>query len=202
MEKVFKLKTLFVLGLVLLFVVSGCFAPKYTNKITINEDIVNSSKRIEVHYFCKKATVPTSIYYMKQSVVKEIFADGSSTITVYDVLNLFENSFNLSDEVYLIVDDSFYQLKILKAEHDHIKTISENTDNIMTADSSYTTVVTGYSENNSKISKFEYMLTDEMIEKIKTANKVSYRYYAGPNMITMELKPKSLEKLKELILTQ
>ena len=89
---------------------------------------------------------------------------------------------------------------LTKIENENSKTISENRSDIMTSDSTKVSVVTGYSENNGKITRFSYELSDKIINRIKTSHHLALQYYAGPSMLTVKLKDKNLKKLKELIL--
>jgi hypothetical protein len=86
-----------------------------------------------------------------------------------------------------------------KIELENVKTISENTTDIQTSDSTTISVTTGYSENNRKISKFSYKIPVPTIMEIKEADQLSIRYYSGPSLITVKPKKLSIKKIKELI---
>ncbi len=81
-------------------------------------------------------------------------------------------------------------------EYEYTKSITEDTENILTSDSTSVSIVTGYSENNNKITRFSYSLSDEIVSKLKYSNLVLFRYYAGPSMLTVKLKNRNLSKLK------
>ncbi len=87
-------------------------------------------------------------------------------------------------------------------ELENVKTISENTTDIQTSDSTTVSVTTGYSENNRKITRFSYKIPISTIMEIKKANQISIRYYSGPSMITVKPKNLSIKKIKELIDTE
>jgi hypothetical protein len=60
-------------------------------------------------------------------------------------------------------------------------------------------VVTGYSENNRKITRFMYIFPGKLIEEIKNTENIQFRDYSGPDMITVSLRGNKLKKLKEMI---
>jgi hypothetical protein len=84
-------------------------------------------------------------------------------------------------------------------EYENTKEIEEKKEDVMTSDSTSISVVTGYSENNRKITRFSYELPDHVIAKIKDADQVIFRYYSGPDMLTITLKGIKISKLKQLI---
>lgn len=186
-------KSLFVL-ISIMFI--GCIS---SSRIVVQDDIVNSSKRLELRYLIRDFNKRSPLLYLEQQLVKEIESDNKYSIKVYDILTLNSSSFKLEDKVFLIVDKSVYPMALDIIEYDNVKSITSNTKDILTSDSTKVSVVTGYTENNNKITKFSYKLSEELINKIKTSKQVSIRYYAGPSMLTVKLKDKNLRKIKKLI---
>lgn len=186
-------KSLFVL-ISIMFI--GCIS---SSRIVVQDDIVNSSKRLELRYLIRDFNKRSPLLYLEQQLVKEIKSDNKYSIKVYDILTLNSSSFKLEDKVFLIVDKSVYPMALDIIEYDNVKSITSNTKDILTSDSTKVSVVTGYTENNNKITKFSYKLSEELINKIKTSKQVSIRYYAGPSMLTVKLKDKNLRKIKKLI---
>jgi len=54
-------------------------------------------------------------------------------------------------------------------------------------------------ENNRKITRFVYEIPLPVIERTKEAEQFSMRYYAGPSMITVKPKKRSIKKVEQLI---
>jgi hypothetical protein len=177
-------------------ILPGC---TITNKIFVEEDIVYSSKRIELKYLVKDRDRRSPLQYMQQTVIKEIDANKEVSYTAFDVLTLSSSSFKLDDKVFLIIDNEAFPMKINKTEYENIKNISEDTSEILSADSTKVSVITGYSENDRKIARFSYNIPEEIISKIKVSNQVVLRYYSGPSMLTIRPTYKSRQKLKEMI---
>ena len=174
------------------------FSCKVTNRIFEEYDIVYSTKRLELKlaYPIKDSRSP--ITYMEQSIVKKI-TDNETVYKAYDALILTSLSFRLEDKVFLIIDNEVFPMVIEGKEDENSRTITEETADIATSDSTNISVVTGYSENNRKITRFSYQLTDNVIAKMRNADQVLFRYYLGPQMLTITLDDKKLKILKRLI---
>ena len=172
------------------------------NRIYSEDDVVYSTKRFELKYDYKDRDRRTPIYFFTQSIVKEIDQNNNVSYRAYDVLFLTSSSFKLDEKVILIIDNKPYPMVIDKIELENVKTISENTTDIQTSDSTTVSVTTGYSENNRKITRFSYKIPVSTIMEIKKANQISIRYYSGPSMITVKPKNLIFKKIKVLIDTE
>lgn len=198
MNNKLKTKTSFsLLAIILLYsIIQSCGT---STKIIVQNDIVYSTKRIELKYSSKDVNRRSPLLFMEQSVVKEIKANDEITYQVFDVLTMNSSSFKLEDKVFLIIDNDFFPMQIENKEFEYAKSFTQNTQNILTSDSTTISVVTGYSEDNRKITRFSYKLSTDIINKLKNSNQVIFRYYSGPSMISVEIKDKNLRKLKALI---
>ena len=198
MKKLFKKSFAFeILGITMIFTVfQSCST---SNKIYSENDIVYSTKRFELKYSVKDRDRRSPLFYFTQSIIKEINPNNEISYTAYDVLSLSSSSFKLEDKVILIIDNEAYPMVIDRIELENVRSISENTSSISTSDSTSVSVVTGYSENNRKITRFKYKIPVTTIAKIKESNQLSLRYYSGPSMISVKPKKKSINKLKQLI---
>ena len=138
-------------------------------------------------------------FYFTQSIVKEVYQNNNVSYRAYDVLSLTSSSFKFDEKAVLIIDNKPYPMVIDRIELENVKTISENSTDIQTLDSTTVSVITGYSENNRKITRFSYKIPVSTIMEIKKASKIYIRYYSGPNMITVKPKKISIKKIKEFI---
>ena len=171
------------------------------NKIYTEDDIVYSTKRFELKYDYKNRSRRMPFYFT-QSIVKEVDKNNNVSYQAYDVISLTSSSFRVDEKAILIIDNKPYPMEIDKIELENVKTISESTTDIQTLDSTTVSVITGYSENNRKITRFSYKIPISTIMEIKKANQIYIRYYSGPNMITVKPKKLSIKKIKELIDTE
>jgi hypothetical protein len=169
------------------------------SRIQSEEDIVYSSKRFTWNntYFDHHNFSP--LIMLEQSIVKEIKADKGVSYKVFDVLTLTDKSFKLEDKVYMIIDNNVYKMKLNEKEYQNEKNITEDQEDILASDSTKVSVVTGYSENNRKITRFNYKLNNDIVSKLRNAKQVLFRYYSGPSMITVELYEYNLDNLKKFI---
>lgn len=181
--------------IVLSFLLFSC---KVTNKIFEGYDIVYSTKRLELKLAYRSQDRRSSITYMEQSIVKKI-TDNETVYKVYDVLVLTSLSHRLENKVFIIINNEVFPLIIESMENENSRAIKEETEDIATSDSTSLTVVTGYSENDRKVTRLSYKLPDNVITKIRNADQVLFRYYIGPQMLTMTLESKKLKILKQLI---
>lgn len=182
------------------FLLTNCASShKFVKRITVKDDIVHSAKRVELEYTLGDHDNRTPLIYVSQTLVKLIKENGESTINVYDKLTLIGGSFKLEDSVYMIINGSVYPIVPKLFEYDKYKNQSSSTKKISTGDDEEVEVVTGYQEYNRDIVRINYQLSDKIINAIKTANKVSFRYYAGPSMITVDIEDGLLKAVKEVI---
>jgi hypothetical protein len=171
------------------------------NKIYTEDDIVYSTKRFELKYDYKNRSRRMPFYFT-QSIVKEVDKNNNVSYQAYDVISLTSSSFRVDEKAILIIDNKPYPMEIDKIELENVKTISESTTDIQTLDSTTVSVITGYSENNRKITRFSYKIPVSTIMEIKKANQIYIRYYSGPSMITVKPKKLSIKKIKKLIDTE
>jgi hypothetical protein len=90
-------------------------------------------------------------------------------IDLYDVLILSGLSYQPSQQVFLLIDDDVFPIQPKGMEQENSRTVSQETKDITTADSTTISVVTGYTDSNRKITRFSYHLSDTIIEKLKHA---------------------------------
>jgi hypothetical protein len=181
--------------IIISFFLLGCGV---TNRIIEKNDIVYGAKRLELKFVYQWQERRSPITYMEQTVVKEITNSGTN-YQVFDAVTLKSSSFNLEDKVFLIIDNEVYPMVIERKELEGTRDIDEKKEDIKTSDSTRVSVVTGYSLNNRKITRFSYTLSESVVARIKSADRVSIRYYTGPEMLTVKLRAKRLRKLKKLI---
>ncbi len=161
-------------------------------------DQVQKVDRYEMDLNYSDFNLRSPLLYMEQSIVKEVSAKESK-YSVYDVLVLNSASYRVKEELYIIVEDEIFKPAVSSLEYDNTREIREKSEEVMRADSSTVKVVTGYTENNKKITRFTYTLDNELVERIRKANIVLFRYYAGPDMVTIKLKGLKLKRVKRLI---
>ena len=169
------------------------------NRIYTEHDIVYSTARFELKYHFRDRDRRSPLYFFTQSIVKEINQGNDVSYNAYDVLSLSGSSFRMDEKVILVIDNKAYPMNVDRMELENVRSISENTADILTADSTSVSVITGYSENNRKITRFRYNIPATVMGIIKESDQIFLRYYSGPSMLTVKPKKNSIKKIKELI---
>lgn len=173
---------------------------KQNNEIRVEYDAVKSTKRLTKNfYYYRPLEKRTPLYSVKQTILKEIKPEEEITYTVFDNLRMSPQAHNLENQMFLILGNEIIPIDIKEIQIENSSNITEETGTILAADSTTVSVVTGYSQQNSKHYKISYQLTTDIIGKISRADEVLFRYYCGPNMITTALRESKLNRLKEMI---
>ena len=184
-------------GILLIYLLlQGC---SITNRIYTDNDVVKSTKRFELRYAFKDFDRRSPLFYFTQSLIKEINPENEVTYTAYDVLSLSSSSFKLDERAVFIIGNEVYPMSLERMELENARDISETTSDILTSDSTTVSVITGYSENDRKITRLSYRIPAATMEKIRSSDNLILRYYSGPSMITVKPRNKSIRKLKQLI---
>lgn len=187
--------------LCLVFLFTGCYSMRVSDGIRVREDIARSTTRMEwdhTYYFPLEPRTP--LVKMRQALVKEIDKEGGSSYHFYDLLLLRPSSHDLMREAYLILDDSIVVTLDLTSFNRELNTeIDEETGSALNANREEVRVVTGYAQVTKKSYKVEYNITQEVMDMLLKVETIQFRYYAGPDMITLPLSGYHLRQLKTLV---
>jgi len=172
----------------------------FRTRLYEEHDIVKNTLRFrQEYYFNEVAERRTPFLHLHKTMLKEVAADGQAVIKVYDRLSLTLGSFRPESTAYLIVDGQVFPFESLDPEQDIQTHIAEDRKDVLTADSTRVSVVTGYSTIQSRQVRYLYVITPELMNKMQHARAIAFRYYAGPSMMTVEVGPKNLKYIKKLI---
>lgn len=168
--------------------------------IVVEEDVVNSTSRIRAEFEYRHAKEWSSpLIHITQTILRETGKDTTAGIRIFDRIQLNPNSFKLESRVYLLIDGKPFQAKVEDVEYERLTNFQEKRKDVLTADSSKVSVVTGYDRNESNSYKLTYTISSETVEKIKACSKLRFRYYAGPDMITTSMSRYELNILKKVL---
>ncbi len=134
-----------------------------------------------------------------QTIIKETKPNTIPHYQSYDRIKLRSNSFRLDNRVFILIDNVAYQVNVESVEFEKVSRIEEKRKDVMTVDSSKVSVVTGYEQNQSNDYRISYTIEPAVIEKIKTAKWICFRYYTGPDMITVPMGKFHLQTLKMVL---
>lgn len=181
------------------FLLQSCALTVFRNKIHSETDIVYKTQRYELSYYLKQANRRYSSISMGQSIVKKIDAEGVTTYQVYDRLRVPISHFRPDERTFLILDQEVFPISIQHSESGRYQTITEEKADLLTADSSSLSVVTGYNLNEGRIFRYYYDLPPATMEQLLATKEVFFRYYAGPEMLTFKIRQRDLKRLKKMI---
>ena len=134
-------------------------------------------------------------YQQQISLLKEIDENGQSTYTMYDIISIPLKSFDISNEMYIIIDKEPIPLPLTLKE----RLYDNDLKNGINFPEQSTDTAQNFSISSTKVTRMIHPLDDELIENISRAKAVYLRYYVGPEMITSEIKGTKLYSLKKLI---
>lgn len=183
----------------LLLFAASCTSPSFTQTIQTQYDNATDTKNFRWNHRIQQINFRSPLAYVDQSFVKQLDRHGVAQYRLYDVVVLHANAFRLEDKIFMLLDEKPVNLQPLKREDDVMVSRDVERDDILTADSTKISVVTGYSENKYRITRLEYLLTSETVNQIQATTTIQFRYYSGPNIITVSFSPEKVQRLKELL---
>ena len=177
---------------------SGCGALQ--NSVHVENDLVMKTRRVlyETNFYANQRYEP---YYTQNiTIVKETNNDNKTTYSIYDVISLPSESFEIDEnKLYLIIDEEIIPFPTVFKREYNSRNISEKKEDIMRSDSTKISVVTGYDVVNKKNIQMTHILSEDIISKISKASTVYLRYYLGASYINTEIKGGKLANVKKLI---
>lgn len=182
---------------IFIFVATSCSI--LSNGRISSENDIDSADRIRIEFTHSRAEERRSpLTRIEQTIVKSEKQEDS--FTFYDVITLDPKSFDLKDFVYVIIDDSSYPCEIQSYKSIY-PTTSFNNKNSMDAavEIDNLKILSDISNDIKKQINIEYQVDLDTMRKIKSADKIFFRYHAGPRMITVKVSGYKLSKLKEFI---
>lgn len=171
----------------------------FSNVIHEQDEVSGTSRsRSEFEYSSTREMI-SPLIRINQTILKQTGPTGEVDVRIFDRILLQPNSFRLEDRIYLILDGKPYSTQVDDIEFERLTNIQEKRKDVITADSSKVSVVTGIDRSDSNYYKLSYSLNQETIDRIKTCNKLLFRYYTGPDMITTSMNKWELKQFIKLL---
>lgn len=181
-----------------LLTVTGCV--NLRSGIFVENDRVMKTRKVTYEtYFVSNQRYEQS-YTQKITFLKETDRNSITNYTLYDVITLPVESFDLNDKMYIVADDDIINLPVSTQNQYNTKNINEQKNEILQSDSTKITVVTGYDVVNKKTIQMTHPINNDILQKILQARELHLRYYVGPNAINSEIKGTKLRNIKKWIL--
>lgn len=191
------MKKIFLLAIIASILASCSF---FRSSVVVENDKIMNSRRVIYDMSFTNNTRYEQVYSQFLTVMKETDRNNQTTFSLYDVITLPVNSFEIDEnKMYLIINDEIFSLTNTYKKQFNQRSISEKKDEILKSDSTKVSVVTGYDVTNQKKVQMTHVVAPEIMNKILSAKEVHLRYYVGPNIINSEIKGTKLSNLKTLI---
>jgi hypothetical protein len=162
------------------------------------KDEVYNSQRMWVEFANTIYANRSSMGSLAQTFLKET-RDSTSSYKVYDVLTLSGKCFDINKDVYILIDEKPFSIDVLTIERMFRSDVSLDHTKVLKTDSTVVSAVTGYNPNNLFVYRVYYQLSPLVVDKILLANKVAFRYYSGPYMLTAKLTLNDLNRLQRIL---
>ena len=147
---------------------AGCV--NFRNVIYVENDKIMKSRKVTYEaYFVSNQRYEQS-YSQKITFLKETDRNSITNYTLYDVITLPVESFDLDDKMYIVADDNVIKLPVSTQNQYNTKNINEQKNEILQSDSTKITVVTGYDVVNKKTIQMTHPINDDILQKILQAN--------------------------------
>ena len=182
------------------FLFTRCNLTDYT---THQYDQAKNENRTILHVFLQyPEELHSSFHSSKKDFMKVVNSDGKITYRVFDQLKMAPDSYPLNDTLYILLNNALaYPIVMKQVKTFVVHSTQTQTEEVTRADSTKATVVSGISQNEYKVTQFQYTLSSRLIKDLRNIGSVAFRYYAGPETITLKLPNSTLRKLKKLTAT-
>jgi len=186
-------KPLLVAFIISAFVLQGCLTIFSGSRFRVERDRILGTSRIRVNMEFKKAVERrTSFVKLQKTFIKEKDSNSNLFYRVFDVLDLDRTSFGLRNEMAIIIDNRPF---VIFPEIFETTLITEQANGV--AQGTAGQLQPGLFEHRTF--RVNYNLEESLIGIIKNANEVFFRYYVGPDVISVKLTRTDLRYLKRMI---
>lgn len=178
----------------------ACFRPPLASKFEQDYDRVRQTYRARQNFFHYRSE-ERLVYFMslQQSILNEMDNTGAKTLRIYEQMNMSLSGYAPNNEMFMLTENEIIKIPLKEVKPELYRGMTEERSDILTSDSTKVSVVTGYSEFQRRLYRYEYQLEPALLDVIVNAQELSFRYYAGPDRITVRYTPAQLKKLKALI---
>lgn len=180
-----RITSLLLISIVL--IAEACTIPSFTQTVQSQFDIATNTQNFRWDHRIYGFTPP--LVTLEQSFVKQLHENQQPQYRLFDVIILKPNQFRLEDKMYIILDDKPFSLHVQRREDDMKIVHDDPTD----------ALGLGSTERRHPVIRLEYILAYEIVEQMKSAKSIQFRYYSGPDIITISFLPEKVLQLQKLL---
>lgn len=187
---------IFFLLLVLIF--TACISPYGILETTFDDYKNNKTIRLLQRYRVQERR--SDARTVEMTFVRLVQTDNTEEAGVYVKIEKSASAFGIQEEGFVKVDGQKFPI-MLKNRRENVLTKTDPVIGSQTLQDSTGSrtiqVVTGMNTTNWKEEYFYWPVSPELAEAIKRCRALEFRYYIGPNPVTMSTEPANLEKIKQ-----
>jgi hypothetical protein len=185
----------FVLFIFSLFFLLSCSSLR-DGRYEIQKDEFKNQSNISLIQYLTPSEKKTGIGRLKITYQRQLDVNEAS-LKLYVSVSRIESSFPIDKNAFVKANDKTFEL-VLDSQWSEYKTAYSTKSNTTKSDSTTTTITETNSEQYYN-DKFVINLNFHIVESILQSNKLVFRFYSGPEMLTYELNSYQLNRLKGLL---
>ncbi len=183
------------------FSLQSCLAMlliKNNSKPKIEHDDIKGITRFKSTLFYYLSEERNSSFIKNEQLIYKETNGFKQEYKFYDYLQLESRLKSIENTIYFIVDGRNYPIEIHSQSKESLTEVDKEEEDLILADSSTTSVIRDYEIRNYSLISIQYTLEENLIREIANAEDVKIRYYAPPEMITLELSNLKLKAFRAL----
>ena len=197
-----RYKWIVIFALASLAIFAGCSTSRSINelptgRVVRERDQIRNITRVRLNLEHTNAEERLSPFInTKQSFLKEFQHEGGEAITVFEVFRMQPNSFPVENTIYIATGNT--SIAILTTRID----FTEVARHITTESNADGTSPQAVQLINYVATRFSYNLSPQVVELIKSSNRIYFRYYSGADMVTIRLSHADIRNLRRFLNTR
>ncbi|HET8860018.1 hypothetical protein [Marivirga sp.] len=164
----------------------------------VEYDEVKGITRFKKTLFYRYALERNSSFMKSEQLIYKEASGLQEDYKFYDYIQLENRASSIENTMYFIVDGQNFPVEIITQGKESKSEIDKDEEDVLLADSSKKTVITDYEIRHFTLVSIHYKVENDLIKKITNADNVKIRYYAPPEMITLNLSRHKLKIMKAL----
>jgi hypothetical protein len=187
-----------VISLILVLIFAACSSRFGVVKTTHDDYKNNKTIQLSLRYRAEERRSEASSVEM--TFVRLVQPSIGEELGVYVKISKSASAFEIEEEGFVKVDGQKFAIQFQNRRENVLSEttpVVENQTIQDTTGSRTIQVVTGMNTSTWKEEHFYWPVSPELAEAIKRCQTLEFRYYIGPNPVTLSTNPMDLEKIKQ-----
>lgn len=172
----------------------------YYGVVRSTTDEYKNSRTIRLLLSFHTREYDSEVKNIDMTFVRVILPDGREEAGLYAQVDKSSSAFDLKEEGFIKIDGRKFPIVLQDRRENTLSKVETTTTTHSVQDTSGVStlsVVTGSSTTNWKQAYFYCPLSTEQVGAIKNCRQLEFRYYAGPDPATINVKPSYLGKIRK-----